>query len=148
MVRAKLTIVLTLMFTFLGASVVTAQEDGNAGEESGPYWYVSKYKVPFSKLDSLNTLMDEYINDVVDRAVENGILLDYKLLVHHTATEYTVTIMRQYETWDDIDEEIGLGDAAQEVIPDEELRQKVGEGFYWIIDDVPHKDHIYIDVTE
>jgi len=148
MLRAKLTIVLTLMLTFLGASVVTAQEDGNAEEESRPYWYISHYKVSLTQLDSLNTLMEEYGNDIAEQAIENGDLLDYKMLFHHTATEYNVVVMRLHESWDDINDGPGFGEAMEEVIPDEELRQKVGEGFGSILTGKAHKDDIYTEVTE
>lgn len=42
------------------------------GDEEPSYWYVSSYQIPWDRVDSLQTLVDPYTNQVVERSMEAG----------------------------------------------------------------------------
>ncbi|MDZ7692140.1 MAG: hypothetical protein U5K69_13580 [Balneolaceae bacterium] len=138
--------ILTVAFFGLtwGTSDVQGQDQEN---EETPYWYVSEYKIPFAKVDSLRTL-NEMANPVYQKAIDEGYILDYKVFIHHTGGEYSVVLLTQYPSWDAIGEGRRFDEVDQIAIPDSVKRQKIIDGFNWVYEGAAHRDNIYTEVTD
>lgn len=115
-------------------------------EEQQAYWHVAAFQVPWDRVDSLQTLIDR-TQPVVERAIENGRLLDLKILIHNMADEYNVIEMRKYPSWAAIEEGPGLQEASEQVF-DEATNEAINAGFEWVYDGASaHKDLIYTEAT-
>ena len=117
-------------------------QDGDEAEAPEAHWiYMTAYKIPWSRVDSLNKLNKLY--PVVAKAKENGTVLDYHMLVHHTGGEYNVVIVNVYESWEAMGEGNGFDAAFEELEPDEERRVEVNAGYGWVFNNTDHRDNIY-----
>lgn len=116
-------------------------------EEQQAYWHVAAFQVPWDRVDSLQTLVDQ-TQPVVERAIENGRLLDFKILIHDMADEYNVIEMRKYPSWAAIEEGPGFGEASEQVF-DEATNEAINAGFEWVYEGASaHKDLIYTEATD
>jgi len=138
-----LTILLSVLFFV--QSTLLAQEEKSAEK---PYWYISSYKVPWSKIDSLEKLVKMYLVPVVAEAKKYGKILDYHYLIHEMGDEYNVVIMRKYSSWRIIDEDTSFEKAIEALEPDKAKRDSVNSRFNWVFKDSVHKDNIYHELTE
>jgi hypothetical protein len=118
-----------------------AQDGDEAEEAEAPWIYISAYKIPWSRVDSLTKLNKLY--PVVAKAKENGTILDYHMTVHHTGDEYNILIVTVFESWESMGDGRGFGDAFRELEPDEARRAEVNAGYQWVFADTKHKDNIY-----
>lgn len=136
-------VILSFIFVLSGVTDIQAQSET---EDDSPYWYVSHFKVPFAKIDSLESLVEQTM-PVVEEAKKSGNLMDYRILIHHTGEEYNVVIMNLLPSWDAIDEDSGFGQAMEKVYDSEEKREEINSAFDWVFEGAPHKDNIYRDIT-
>lgn len=137
----KISISAFLLVAFcLIQSNVSAQED-----EQTPYWYVSYYKVQWSRVDSLQKLVTKYTVPIVVQAKKNGSILDYNFLIHHTGSANNVVIMVKYPSWTAINEGAGFQKAFEEIEPDKTKRDAVTASFTWCFEGSTHTDTIYGD---
>lgn len=120
-----------------GVPTMAAAQD----DEANPYWYVTAYSVPWSKVDSLGKLIDKD-EPLVQAAIERGHMLESKVLIHHTGNEWNVVFMTKYPNWAAIDADPGLADIAEEMWG-EEARQARGAAYGEIFGDGAHRDYIY-----
>ena len=120
---------------------VRAQDGDEAEEPEAPWVYMSSYKIPWSRVDSLTKLNKLY--PIVAKAIENGTILDYHMIVHHTGNEYNVVIVRIEESWEQMGDGGGFGAAFRELEPDEDRRAEVTAGYDWVFADTEHVDNIY-----
>ena len=120
---------------------VRAQDGDEAEEAEAPWVYISAYKIPWSRVDSLTKLNKLY--PVVAKAMENGTILEYHMIVHHTGDEFNVLIVRVFESWESMGEGSGFGAAFEELEPDEARREEVNAGYSWVFADTEHRDNIY-----
>ncbi|MEE8487731.1 MAG: hypothetical protein V3S56_06145 [Gemmatimonadota bacterium] len=134
--------VLALAGMLLAVPTEARAQDGDEMEEAEAAWiYMTSYKVPWSRVDSLSKLMKLY--PIADKAIENGTILDYHMIVHHTGDEYNIVIVNVYESWESMGEGNGFGAAFEDLEPDEERRAEVNAGFNWVFAGTVHKDNIY-----
>ena len=121
-------------------------QDGDETEEAEPAWiYMSSWKIPFSRVDSLSKLVKLY--PIPEKAIENGALLDYHMIVHHTGNEYNMVIVSVYESWESMGEGNGFGAAFRELEPDEDRRAEFNAGLQWVFSDAEHVDNIYREMA-
>lgn len=117
-------------------------QDGDEPEAAeAPWIYISSYKIPWSRVDSLTKLNKLY--PVVAKAIENGTVLDHHTIVHHTGDEYNVVIVNVFESWESMGEGAGYGAAFRELEPDADRRAEVNAGYNWVFADTDHRDNIY-----
>lgn len=121
----------------------TAQEQ----ETPSPFWYVSEYKVPWVKVDSLNSLLraDE---ELVQEALSRGNFLESKVLIHHTGDEHNLVFMVKYPTWEAIEADPGLGAIAAETWGEDRARAR-NDAWDWIFETTggAHRDQIFIEAA-
>ncbi len=138
--------VLALAGMLLAVPTDVRAQDGDEMEEAeAPWIYISSYKIPWSRVDSLTKLVALY--PVPDKAMENGTVMDYHMIVHHTGDEYNIVIVNVYESWESMGESNGFGAAFEDLEPDEERRAEVNAGFNWVFADTEHHDNIYREMT-
>ena len=138
--------VLALAGMLLAVPTDVRAQDGDEMEEAeAPWIYISSYKIPWSRVDSLTKLVALY--PVPDKAMENGTVMDYHMIVHHTGDEYNIVIVNVYESWDSMGEGNGFSAAFEDLEPDAERRAEVTAGFNWVFADTEHHDNIYREMT-
>lgn len=113
-------------------------------KEDTPYWYVTYTKVAFTKMDSLVKFRNEFVVPIIAEAKKQGSILDNKLLLHHTGTEYTTVFMTKYPSWCAI-EESWMNDALKAIEPDEEKRKVFWDTWWYLVDGFIHYDEIYTE---
>jgi len=134
--------VLALAGMLLTVPTAAHAQDGDEAEApEAPWIYISSYKIPWSRVDSLTKLNKLY--PVVAKAIENGTVLDHHTIVHHTGDEYNVVIVNVFESWEAMDAGNGFGAAFEELEPDAERRAEVNAGYGWVFADTDHRDNIY-----
>ncbi len=139
---ARAGFILVLLGLLLAVPTDVHAQDGDEAEEAEAAWiYISSFKIPWSRVDSLTKLNKLY--PVIAKAIENGTILDYHMIVHHTGDEYNVLIVRVFESWESMGEGGGFEAAFEELEPDEERRAEVNAGYDWVFADTEHKDNIY-----
>ena len=113
-----------------------------------PYWYVSHFKIPWAKIDSLYKFEKEYTPAIVEEAKKQGTILDYKMLLHHTGDEYNVVVMTKLPSWCSIEGTAwGWWTATYKTIEkDKKKIEKVLKARNWMFDGLIHKDLIYGEV--
>lgn len=123
--------------------VASAQEQ----ETPSPFWYVSEYKVPWTKVDSLSSLLraDEVL---IQEAITRGNVLESKVLIHHTGDEQNLVVMNKYPTWEAIDADPGLGPLATEMWGEDRARAR-SEAWDWILETTggAHRDQIFTEAA-
>ena len=132
-------LMLSFMVFACGVSDILGQDQE---DEDTPYWYVAEYQIPPQKMDSLRTLAKKS-DPVYEMAIDEGYILDYKELFHHTGGEYNFVRMIKYPSWSVIEEGPELGEVAEDAMPDKSKRQEIMKGFEWVFKGVQHKDNIY-----
>lgn len=143
----KQLIIYILTFSFVFAWGVSDVQGQDQEDKETSYWYVSEYKIPQQKMDSLRTLIDKS-DPVYQMAMDEGNVLEYKEFFHHTGGEYNFVRMIKYPSWKAIDEGPGFGEVAEDAMPDSTKRQEIVDGFEWVFEGVAHKDNIYEEVTD
>jgi hypothetical protein len=113
-------------------------------EKATPYWYVSYAKIEFTKMDTLLKFRDEYIKPVIAEAKKQGMILDNKLLLHHTGSEYTAVFMTKFPSWCAM-EKSWMNDALKKIEPDKDKRKAFWDAQWYILGDFIHYDEIYTE---
>ncbi len=140
----------TLSLTILAAiALTTVPAEATAQEPSeSPYWYLSHYKVPWAKVDSLVALEQRYAPMVREELTpEQTGILDRKLLIHDTGNEWNVVIMTKYVSWAAIREDPAVN-IMEAVWPDEAERQRIQAAYNWVYEGAEHWDAIYRESEE
>ena len=140
----KKSLIIIFLVLFI-PSLLMAQEEE---KKDVPYWYVMSIKIPWERIDSLQTLVKKYTVKVTAEAIKSGKILDYKFLIHHTGDEYNVVIMTKFPSWDSMGDLTTMQTAQELVIPDKEERDKVNGGWQWIFEGTQHIDNIYSDAFD
>ncbi len=143
--KRLLTTLLTVTFIMFGLGIADLEAQ-DMEDDKTTYWYVSEWKIPPQKLDSLRTLIDKS-KSVYEKAIEEGPLLEHMELIHDTGGTFTYVRMMKYPSWEAINEGPGFGKVAEEAMPDSSKRQKIINGFQWILNGASHKDNIYTEAT-
>ena len=141
----------TIIFAVLLAVLFSAQSTVLAQEEEDketPFWYVSSYKVPWAKVDSLETLVKKYTVPIVSELKKTGSLLDYHIFRHHTGGEYNIVIYEKYRSWAALNVSGIWKTAFESIEPDKSKRDEVNAGFRWVFESTVHKDNIYTEMTD
>lgn len=126
------------------AKVLAQEEDADS-----PYWYVTHWKIAFSKVDSLVSLEKAYSPRFRETVTpEQTGVLDRKVLIHDTGGEATVVIMTKHPTWRAIREDAPIGNVMEHVFPDEPERQGIQEAYQWVFEGAEHWDAIYREAEE
>ena len=134
--------VLALAGMLLTVPTAAHAQDGDEAEApEAPWIYMTSYKIPWSRVDSLSKLNKLY--PVVAKAIENGTVRVSHMIVHHTGGEYNVVIVNVYESWESMGEGNGFGAAFRELEPDADRRAEVNAGYNWVFADTDHTDNIY-----
>lgn len=136
----KVFLILSLVVVFTVAPNLKAQE-----KKDVHYWYVSSYKIPWSKIDSLNKFVKKYTIPVVEEAKKQGYILDYNLLIHHTGDEYNVVIMNKYSSWEEMGKGNRFNKVMEKLYPDNAKRDSINSKIRWIFENPVHIDNIYRD---
>lgn len=138
------TIIATLFLVglFSSHSTALAQEQN----EGTPYWVAASNKIPWAKIDSLRSMVNEYVGPIVEEAKRMGRVLDYKILLHTYGGEYNVVFMTKYPSWEAIGEGPGWAAAYEAIEPNKEIRDAVWAANAWIFEGVPHIDNIYTEL--
>jgi hypothetical protein len=110
-------------------------------DDAGHYVYVSYFKIPWAKVDSLIQLQNIW-NAVTGKGRELGCFVDREFLIHQTGTEYNVVFKTYYKDWASINEGCG-GRAFRAAVPDSAQRTAINAGNQWVFDGVEHRDVIY-----
>lgn len=134
-------IVAVLVILLFIPSLVIAQDKE---KEDIPYWYVMYTKVAFAKMDSLVKFRNEFVVPIIAEAKKQGSILDNKLLLHHTGTEYTVVFMIKYPSWCAI-EGNWMNDALNAIEPDKDKRKVFWDTQSYLLDGFIHYDEIYTE---
>lgn len=135
-----------LAFTLFALIAVSLPADGLAQEEEEPtaYWYVTQWQIPWAKVDSLRSLEEQYTPAIEEAAREvEGTLLDRKVLIHDTGTEWNVMILSKYPSWQAIRDDVNVFERA---FPDEAQREGIDEAFSWVFEGALHRDAIYVEI--
>ena len=114
----------------------TAQE---STEQQTPYWYASYFSIDWTRTDSLTKLW-KLTEPVRELQKENGEILEWLGLVHHTGNEQNVVVMTKYPSWKAINAQ---SDALESVFPNAAERARLNDGFNWVFGAAPHQDVIY-----
>ena len=141
----------TIIFAVLLAVLFSAQSTVLAQEEKSqetPYWYVSSYKVPWAKVDSLEKLVKQYTVQIVAEAKKQGSILDYRIFRHHTGGEYNIVILEKLPSWAAINVSGIYRKAFEAIEPDKSKRDEVNAGFNWVFEGTVHNDNIYTEMTD
>ena len=140
-----------IIFIVLLAVLFSAQSTLFAQEEKSqetPYWYVSSFKVPWAKVDSLEKLVKKYTVPIVAEAKKTGSILEYHIFRHHTGGEYNIVILEKYPSWAALNVSGVFRKAFETIEPDKSKRDEINAGFNWIYEATVHKDNIYIEMTD
>lgn len=140
--KTTIKVILSVLLILLFIPSLIAQDKE---KEDTPYWYVSYFKVDYAKLDSIETMVKEYTLPTVEVAKKKGLLLDYKVLIHHTGEEHNLVIMMKYPSWAAIDE-FSFTESFKIIEPDEEKRKKGYATWGRLIPYKNHYDNIYTEV--
>jgi hypothetical protein len=117
-------------------------------EQQQAYWYVSHFKIPFAKVDSLVSLEKSYSPRIrAGLTSEQSGMLDRKVLIHDTGNEWTVVIMTKHPSWASIRAEPPVN-MMQHVFRDEAERGRIQAAFNWVFEGAEHWDAIYREAEE
>lgn len=135
---------LTILFIMIAAFVMGIPTAilGQDEETQDPWVYVSEFKVPAQRLDSLTTMLKkakEY--KWVETAKSMGFILDQWILIHHTGDEWTVRIENVYPSWSAVYNPGWQGKVSEAAYGDD--LEVFTAAFTWIFAGVPHRDSIY-----
>jgi hypothetical protein len=109
------------------------------------YWYVSAFKIPFDRIDSLRTLIRIYELPVVEEAKRGGQLIERNYLVHDTGDEWNFVIVTKWRSWAAIRSDTSIAAARVRLMPDSANRAAVGRLFNWAFGPAEHRDNIYVE---
>ena len=112
------------------------------------YWYVSYSKVTGAKVDSLVNFSKKYLIPIAEETKKKGTILDYKMLIHHTGTEYNVVYMVKYPSFSTMEYGIAgwLLPTFKEMEPDKEKQMAFRAAQQYVTDGFIHYDEIYWEV--
>lgn len=125
----------------LGSRVEAQQPAGDAPI----WWYVSTYKIPFERIDSLRSLIRIYELPVVEEAKRGGNLIERHYLVHDTGDEWNFVIVSKWRSWAAIRGDTTISAARRRLMPDSANRAAVGRLFNWAFGPAEHRDNIYTE---
>lgn len=83
----------------------------------------------------------------VGLAIEEGTLLDYHVLVHHTGAAENVVVLEKYPSWAGLEARQAISEAFRTLVPDAEERSAVGAAFGREFGGAKHSDTIYNELT-
>ena len=113
-------------------------------KEDTLYWYVSYAHIAFAKMDSLVKFRNEYVIPIIAEAKKQGTILDNKLLLQHTGSEYTAMFMTKYPSWCKI-ERGWMSDALKVIEPNEAKRKEFWDTIQYLRDGFFRCDEIYTE---
>lgn len=140
--KTTIKVILSVLLILIFIPSLIAQD---TEKEDTPYWYVSYFKVDYANLDSIKTMVKEYTLPTVEVAKKKGLLLDYKVLIHHTGDQHNLVLMMKYPSWAAIDE-FSFTESFKIIEPDEEKRKKAYATMNRLIPYENHYDNIYTEV--
>ncbi len=141
----KIIFIVLLAVLFSVQSTLLAQEEK---KQETAYWYVSSYKVPWARVDSLEKLEKKYGSLVSAEAKKTGGILEYHMLRHQYGDEYNIVIMTKYPSWAAVNESGIFRKAFETIEPDKAKRDEVNAGYNWVFEGTVHKDNIYTEITD
>jgi hypothetical protein len=136
---------------FIAIAILVFSALGSRAEAQQPvrdtlvYWYVSAFKIPFERIDSLRTLIRIYEFPVVEEAKRAGQLIERNYLVHDTGDEWNFVIVTKWRSWAAIRSDTSIAAARVRLMPDSANRAAVGRLFNWAFGPAEHRDNIYVE---
>lgn len=126
----------------LGAGYLFGQ---SRSAQQPTFWYITEYRVPFAMADSLQRLIRIHTLPANEEARRSGDFLGERWLFHHTGGAHTVLRMRQFRTWDAIENDTSVRTAFRRQVPDSARRAAINAAFAGILLREPHRDAIYVE---
>ena len=137
----KIAILLTIAILLIIPNLINA-----ADKEEKPYWWSVHYKIDADKMDDFIKLTKDYTFPIVEKAKEQGKVLDFKVLLHEVGTEYNVVIMQKSPSWCDLKSNWYF-EILEEMITDKEELKKFYKEFDRVYCGFIHYDEILIELT-
>lgn len=137
--------------TLIALAVLGLSASGSSVEAQQPgrdtlvYWYVSAFKIPFERIDSLRSLIRTYEFPVVEEAKRAGQLIERNYLVHDTGDEWNFVIVTKWRSWAAIRSDTSVAAARRRLMPDSANRAAVGRLFNWAFGPAEHRDNVYVE---
>jgi hypothetical protein len=126
-----------------GVSLALLAVGGIQSSEAQQYVSTTAFKVPFTRLDSLQKLL-KATKAVDQEAKRRGGVVDNVWLIHAWGGEQTVVNMTTWKSWAAMeDTALGFNAATRKVYPDSAQRKRINDGFEWVFEGQPHVDNIY-----
>jgi hypothetical protein len=111
--------------------------------ESQQYVSTTAFRVPFTRMDSLQKLL-KATKAVDQEAKRRGGVVDNVWLIHAWGGEYNVLNITTWKSWAAIqDTALGFDAATRKVYPDSVQRKRIDDSFNWVFEGQPHVDNIY-----
>ncbi len=146
METSKKTIFIVLLAVLFSAqSTLFAQEEKS---QETAYWYVSSYKVPWARVDSLEKLEKKYGAPTIAEAIKTGGILEHLILRHRYGDEYNIVYLIKYPSWTAVNKKGVFRTAFETVEPDKAKRDAVNAGYKWVFEGTVHKDNIYTEIAD
>ena len=111
-----------------------------------PYWYYSFLKFEsYDKVNEFQKFHEEAIVPIVEEAKNQGTLLDYKFLRHHTGDEYNIVVARKHPSWCSITAN-WREKALDAIEKDEDKKKAFWDKYSELVNTMSHYDCIYIQL--
>ena len=126
-----------------GFSLALLVAGGVERAESQQYVSTTAFRVPFTRMDSLQKLL-KATKAVDQEAKRRGGVIDNVWLIHAWGGEHNVLNITTWKSWAAIaDTALGFGAATRKVYPDSLQRKRINDALEWVFEGQPHVDNIY-----
>src|SRR5215210_286382 len=116
---------------------------GFQGVEAQQYVSTTAFRVPFTRMDSLQKLL-KATKAVTQEAKRRGGVVDDVWLIHAWGGEQTVLNITTWKSWAAMeDTTLGFDAATRKVYPDSTQRKRINDAFQWVFEGQTHEDNIY-----
>jgi hypothetical protein len=113
------------------------------GVEAQQYVTTTAYRVPFTRMDSLQKLL-KATKAIEQEAKRRGGVVDNVWLIHVWGGEQNVLNITTWSSWAAMaDTALGFVAATRKVYPDSVQRKRINDAFLWVFEGQPHEDNIY-----
>ena len=137
--------ILTLTLTAIAFAPFNAPAQPAA--QQAPVWTMGSYQIDWRNVDSLTKMFRAYNLPAAAEAKKQGVLLDYRILIHRYAGRANVIIMQKYSNFAAIGTDTSIVAAFNRMLPDTTRRRTVTNAYRALFGDNLHNDGIYVEVT-
>ncbi len=126
-----------------GISLALLAAGGVQRAEAQQYISTTAFRVPFTRMDSLEKLL-KATKAVDQEAKRRGGIVDNVWLIHAWGGAENVLNITTWKSWAAMeDTALGFGAATRKVYPDSAQRKRINDAFQWVFEGQPHVDNIY-----